>query len=96
MDDFKPLQPDGLGGPKLTVANAETDKALSPTGKAVLTVPPWVGLIGGALVAAAGVVLAFPTMGISLPPAVMGAAAIILGVGGALGLNSAGARKPSQ
>lgn len=78
------------------MANQETDKQLapiSPTGQAVLTLPPWLAValtILGALVAAVPSIVA---AGVALPAWVTAVAATLGTLLGLLGISSAGARK---
>ena len=95
------IQPSGLADvakaePKLTVANAATDKALapvSPTGIAL--VGQTVTRIALALVVVAGAVLALPAAGIQLPPIVLTIATAVVTLGTAFGIASPGVRKES-
>lgn len=81
---------------QLTVANAKTDKELasiSPNGSPLIPpkAVPWLAL----LVGVAGVTASLPTMGLSLPPAVVAIATAIVALGTVLGIASPGARKKS-
>ncbi len=80
--------------PKLTVANAATDKALapiSPTGAAIL--PQLMLKIATVVVVLAGVAISLPSMGIALPPAAVAVATALVAIGSALGIASQGVRK---
>lgn len=84
------LQPDGKGGPMLTIANAETDKQtapISPTGAPVLSPKfvPWLAL-------AVGVAALLPMVP-GLPPVVATVCGVVVALGAALGIASPGVRK---
>lgn len=66
---------------------------VSPTGQAVLTLPPWASLVLAGVAAACGAVLALPSAGISVPAGLTIAAAVIGPTLGGLGIVSAGGRK---
>ena len=72
------------------IAN-EIKSAVSPTGKPIM--PGWLVTVATALVAVAGTALALPSMGVTLPPAAIAAASVVLAVGTALGIASPGIRK---
>jgi hypothetical protein len=72
---------------------AKAAEAVSPTGLAVWAPPPWLTYVLGGVAAACGGVLALPTAGVSIPPALMIAAAVLAPTIGGLGVMSAGGRK---
>ncbi len=71
----------------------ESAPAVSPTGQAVLTLPPWASIVLAGVAAACGAVLALPSAGISVPAGLTIAAAVIGPTLGGLGIVSAGGRK---
>lgn len=88
----------GISGvPKLTPANAAEDKRLapvSPTGQAVLTLPPWLAIALSVVGVLVGTLIpSLLAAGVTLPVWIGPVAAAVTSILVALGIVGAGARK---
>lgn len=88
MPDLMPA-PDAQPKPSAPATAATYVQPVSPTGQAVMTVPPWLGAVVGVLVAVAGALPLVP----GLPPVVVSVCGVVVAIGAALGFASAGVRK---